>query len=128
MRKYPYIVHSYEEFNDFNPFLLSKLASAIQDPDNITKEICSQLTAVIWYHTPYRFTDDSPCIVSFALSNDIMVSTILGCPSIAAMHMNLLASTNSVVSSTISQTFYIEAEEPLLGLPTSKTFDPATLT
>ena len=67
MHKYPYIVHSYEEFNDFNPFQPIKLASAIQDPDN-TKEICSQLTAVVWYHTPYCFTDDSPCIVSFALS------------------------------------------------------------
>jgi len=117
MCEFPSTIHSYEEFNDANPFEPIKLARAIRDPANLMLEICSELTAVVHYFTPFTCTDGSPCVISFALSDSVNVNTILGWPTISQLQMNLLVTTNEIHSSVLQHHFPLAVSEPCLGLP-----------
>ena len=126
MSKYPEVVHSYEEFNDANPFEPIKLAGAIHDPSNIMQDICGELMAVVHYHTLFSCTDGTPCVIAFALSESVNVNTIIGWPTIRQLGMNLLITDNVIHSTIIQQKFPITNAEPRLGLPSSTAFDPTT--
>jgi len=126
MSKYPEVIHSYEEFNDANPFEPIKLVGTVCDPSNITQDICRELMAVVHYHTPFTCTDSTPCVIAFTLSESVNVNTIIGWPTISQLGMNLLVMENIIHSTIIQQKFSITNTEPHLGLPASTTFDPNT--
>ena len=126
MSEYPEVVHSYEEFNDANPFEPIKLAGAIRDPANLTADICGELTAVIHYFTPFYCSDGSPCVIAFTLSDSVNVNTILGWPTIAHLGMNLLVTDNAIHSTVLNHSFSLSPAEPRLGLPPNVIFNPAT--
>lgn len=125
MSKYPEIVHSYEEYdNSENPFQPIKLAGAVRDKAGGGKDILGELTAVIRYHTPYKTHDGKPCIISFALSDDVTVNTIVGWPTISTLGMTMSAPDGVLTSTLTNQKFTLTAQEPKLGLPPGVTFEP----
>ena len=87
-------------------------------------DILSELTTIVHYLTPYSTTNGQPCIISFALSNDVTINTI-GWPTIATFGMNLLIAKNIIQSTITKQSFSIMNQEPKLGLPAGIHYNPA---
>jgi len=126
MSQYPKVMHSYEESTDpSQPFQPIKLAGAVRDPENQNKDVLGKLVAMVCYHTPYKCTNGNPCSISFALSNDVTVNTILGWPAISALGMNMLTSKGCIFSNATQTSFPITNHEPHFGLPDGVTFNPS---
>jgi hypothetical protein len=59
---YPEVVHSFEQFDDSNPFEAIKLVGALKDPAEFDAATHGQLTAVVRYHLPYPdILDNTNC-------------------------------------------------------------------
>ncbi|MGH7954681.1 MAG: hypothetical protein ACREOZ_01845, partial [Gloeomargaritales cyanobacterium] len=97
---YPSLVHSYEEFNDANPFDPVGLHGAL-DIAAKGSDAYGRLTAIVRYYTPYRDNNDAPVIIAFALGEDVSVNTIIGWPTIKTLQIDVLSSVNLAVSHQI---------------------------
>jgi hypothetical protein len=122
---YPQLVHSFETFDDANPFEVIKLVGAIKDPASFNEEMHGQLTAVICYHLPYLDTDSNPTVLCIALGADVAVNTILGWPAIEDLGIELRLATQSFFSSTLHRAFRLERIDAPVGIPAGIDFDPA---
>jgi hypothetical protein len=77
MSERPDLVAEFISFDDANPFEPIKLGGAICDPADFDSSTHGNLTAVIRYYAPYIDNNGSPITLSFALSADVTVNTIL---------------------------------------------------
>jgi hypothetical protein len=115
---YPEIVHSYEEFDDSQPFEAIRLVGAISDPAEFDEDTHGKLTAIVRYHMPYTDRDSSPTALCIALGSDVAVNTILGFPTITDFEIELrLRSPRSFYSSVLDHTFTFSQSEAKSGLP-----------
>ena len=80
MTKHPYIVSSYEQFDDENPFDPLSLSCAVT-MDEISATY-GKLTAVVTYHTQYKDLEGNPITLSFGLGASVAVNAIVGLPTI----------------------------------------------
>ena len=74
---YPYIVDSYEHFDDANPFRFIILSRTL-DTDDTEKFESGNLIAVVTYKTCYSKVDGTLVKVSFVLGYSIAVNAIVG--------------------------------------------------
>jgi len=76
MTKHPYIVSSYEQYDDQNPFdLLSLSCMVMMDAISVMYD---KLTSVVMYHTQYTDTNGKPITPSFGLGDLVAVNAIVG--------------------------------------------------
>jgi hypothetical protein len=122
---YPDLVHSFEQFDDANPFEAIKLLGAVQDPASFDEEAHGRLTAVVRYRMPYTDSASHPTVLCIALGADVSVNTILGWPAIEDLGITLCLKTKSFFSSTLNHTFPLERVAAPCGLPPDIDFDPA---
>jgi hypothetical protein len=123
---FPELVHSYEQFDDSNPFEAIKLVGALKDPAEFDVASHGQLTAVVRYHLPYvTIPDDSATVLCIALGADVSVNTILGWPAIADLGLELRLKSELFFSTTFHQSFPLSRVAAPCGLPDGVTFDPA---
>jgi hypothetical protein len=126
LSKFPTTVHSFEMFNDANPFDPIKLRGAVTNPSTDDLELHGALTAVIRYTLHHAPTADEPNLLSVALGHDVEVNTILGWPSFLAFGMDLLATQDVVASATLNDRFKITRRATIKGLPANTIFDDST--
>ena len=123
---YPEYVHSFEAFNDLNPFEPIKLLGAVS---NINAENTTQgnLTAVIRYYinhpTPSTGTKDKPMILTVALGKDVEVNTLIGWPTWLLLGLNLLTTEDVISSEALANRFKIHRKPTQRGLPKNVKFD-----
>jgi hypothetical protein len=122
---YPDLVHSFEQFDDANPFEAIKLLGAVQDPASFDEEAHGRLTAMVRYRMPYTDSASHPTVLCIALGADVSVNTILGWPAIEDLGITLCLKTKSFFSSTLNHTFPLERVAAPCGLPPDIDFDPA---
>ena len=118
-QEHPYLVHSFEKFDDANPFDPIKLHGAISNTASYNEEKYGALNAVIRYFVKPASPDDKPAIVTVALGEDVQVNTILGWPSIEAFGMDLLISQDMISSSVLNNRFKILRRSGHRGFPTN---------
>jgi hypothetical protein len=123
---YPDLVHSFEQFDDANPFEPIKLVGAITNPADFDAAAHGQLTAVVRYHLPYTIvpSGESP-VLCIALGADVAVNTILGWPVIEDLEIELRIRKEMFYSTTLCTPFTLTREAAPLGLPDGVDFDPA---
>ena len=123
---YPDLVHSFEQFDDANPFEPIKLVGAIKNPADFDATAHGQLTAVVRYHLPYTIvpSGESP-ILCIALGADVAVNTILGWPVIEDLEIELRIRKEMFYSTILCTPFTLTREAAPLGLPDGVDFDPA---
>ena len=80
MTKHPYIVCSYEQYNNENPFDPLSLSCAVT-MDKVSATY-GKLTAVVTYHTQYTDTDGTPITLAFELGTSVAVNAIVSLPTI----------------------------------------------
>jgi hypothetical protein len=123
---YPELVHSYEQFDDSNPFEPIKLIGAIKDPADYNEDDHGKLTAVVRYHLPYSDPDSNSVALCIALGNDVSVNTILGWAAIEDLGIELRISGKTFYSTTLNCYFPLERVEATCGTPANVEFNPAT--
>ena len=123
---YPDLVHSFEQFDDANPFEPIKLVGAIKNPADFDATAHGQLTAVVRYHLPYTIvpSGESP-VLCIALGADVAVNTILGWPVIEDLEIELRIRKEMFYSTILCTPFTLTREAAPLGLPDGVDFDPA---
>jgi hypothetical protein len=123
---YPELVHSFEQFDDSNPFEAIKLVGALKDPAEFDVATHGQLTAVVRYHLPYlTIPDESTAVLCLALGADVSVNTILGWPAIEDLGIDLRLKSESFFSTTFHRSFPLGRVTAPCGLPEGVVFDPA---
>jgi hypothetical protein len=122
---YPELVHSFEQFDDSNPFEAIKLVGALKDPAEFDVASHGQLTAVVRYHLPYlTIPDDSTAVLCIALGADVSVNTILGWPAIEDLGIDLSLKSEMFFSSAFHRSFPLSRVAAPYGLPDGVVFDP----
>ena len=108
----PELVFKCETSDDPNGFSPIKLRATVNDsnPDS-TNTSHGLLTAVIWYHTPFKYPSGHPYYLMFALSKDVSVSSIIGWPMILELEMNLLVKKQQIHSTVLNVIFLIVQRE-----------------
>ena len=81
------------------------------------------LSAVISYHTPYRFPDGTEFLLSFALRNEVAVNSLFGWADIRRLCTTLDTASATVTSTELHATFDVLMREPEFDLPAGTTFD-----
>jgi len=123
---YPDLVHSFEQFDDSNPFEPIKLVGAITDPADFDVATHGQLTAVVRYHLPYTVAPSgAPTVLCIALGADVAVNTILGWPAIEDLEIELRIRKEMFYSPILCTPFTLTRAAAPLGLPDGVDFDPA---
>ena len=82
MKRHPSEVAKFESFDGNNLFETIKLCDVIAHPSDYDKEKYGITSAVVEYHTPYRYLDGKPFRLTLALGNSMSVNSILGLPTI----------------------------------------------
>ena len=119
---YPETVASLEYFNDADPFEPVMLGGAVT-ATNGTPAHHGMLSAVISYHTPYRFPDGTEFLLSFALGNEVAVNSLFGWADIRRLCTTLDTASATVTSTELRATFDVLMREPEFDLPAGTTFD-----
>jgi hypothetical protein len=123
---FPELVHSFEQFDDSNPFEAIKLVGALKDPADFDVATYGRLTAVIRYHLPYvTIPDGSAAVLCIALGDDVSVNTILGWPAIEDLGIDLRLKSEQFFSTTFHRSFPLSRVTAPCGLPEGVVFDPA---
>lgn len=123
---YPELVHSFEQFDDSNPFEAIKLVGALKDPAEFDVAAHGQLTAVVRYHLPYlTVPDESTAVLCLALGADVSVNTILGWPAIEDLGIDLRLKSEVFFSTTFNRSFPLGRVAAPCGIPDGVVFDPA---
>jgi hypothetical protein len=122
---HPDLVHSFEQFDDSNPFEAIKLVGALKDPADFDVDTYGQLTAVVRYHLPYSDLDSTPTVLCIALGADVSVNTILGWPAIEDLGIELRLKSELFFSTTLRHSFPLTRVEAPFGLPNGVDFVPA---
>jgi hypothetical protein len=123
---YPDLIHSFEQFNDANPFKPIKLIGAFKNPADFDAATHGQLTAVVCYHLPYRIVPSGELpVLCIALRADVAVNTILGWPVIEDLEIELCIWKEMFYSTILCTPFTLICEAAPLGLPDGVDFDPA---
>jgi len=78
VKHHPSVVKRLKYFNGKNPFEPIKLCGAITHPSDYDSEKHGILSAVVEYHTPYKYRNGEPVLLAIALGNSMTVNTILG--------------------------------------------------
>ena len=115
--KYPHLVHSFEQFDDSNPFEAIKLVGAVKDTSDLSASDHGKLTAVVRYHTPYEDDQGHPIQLNVALGDDVTVNTILGWPTIKDLGIQMRVKEGCFYSSVLNLEFNLEQVEAQLGVP-----------
>ncbi|MGH7974283.1 MAG: hypothetical protein ACREBR_02060, partial [bacterium] len=119
--EYPSFVHSYEQFDDSNPFDPVRLQGAVEITTEDTGTL-GKLTAIVRYYTPYCDNTGAPVVIAFALGDDVSVNTIIGWPTIEALQIDILTSIKMAISHVIRERFSITRREAQHGLPSNSRF------
>jgi len=114
---HPHLVHSFEMFNDENPFSPLKLYGAIANPDTFNTQEHGALTAVIRYYVHPQSPTASPHLLTVALGNDVQVNTILGWPAAQSFGLDLLVSQDLFDSTTLKTRFKVYRQPTNRKLP-----------
>ena len=76
---YPSFVAEYTQFDDDNDeFQPIQLQLAINNAATPTQSDAGRLTEIVKYYTPYTSVDRQSIILSFGLSADVLVRSIIG--------------------------------------------------
>jgi hypothetical protein len=122
---FPELVHSFEQFDDSNPFEAIKLVGALKDPAAFDVATYGRLTAVVRYHLPYETVPDrSAAVLCIALGTNVSVNTILGWPAIEDLGINLQLKSKQFFSTTLHCPFPLSRVTAPCGLPEGVVFDP----
>ena len=78
VKHHPSVVKRIEYFDGENPFEPIELFGAITHPSDYDSEKHGILSAVVEYHTPYKYRNGEPVLLAIALGNSMTVNTILG--------------------------------------------------
>ena len=123
---YPDLVHSFEQFDDANPFEPIKLIGAIKNPADFDAAAHGQHTAVVRYHLPYRIVPSGELpVLCIALDADVAVNTILGWPVIKDLEIELRIWKEMFYSTILCTPFTLTCKVAPLGLLDGVDFDPA---
>ena len=114
--QHPTIVAEYIQYDDKNPFDPIKLQCAVDD-NGLSAPENGKLTAIVRYHTPYKFTDGSPVLVSFGLGKDVAVRSILGLPTLRQWQSSIDFASNKLVCPKLQRRFDLHYERARQGLP-----------
>lgn len=107
MKDFLSLVHSFEEFDESNPFDPIKFCGAVTDPSAYDESLHGALLAVISFHTPFQNSvTNEPVILAFALGDDVSVDIILGIPTINELETEMnFRPTKQVISHILETTF-----------------------
>ena len=114
---HPTYVHSFELFNDENPFTPLKLHGAIADPAHYTSDLHGSLNAVIRYFVRPQPTSSSPHLITIALGSDVQVNSILGWPTAQTFGLNLLVSQDLFESTILQQRSPVHRQNTKRDIP-----------
>ena len=120
--QHPSIVAEYIQYDDKDPFDPIKLQCAVDDAGLNASEN-GKLTAIVRYHTPYKFVDGSPVLVSFGLGKDVAVRSILGLPTLRQWQSSIDFASNKLVCPNLQRRFDLQYERAQQGLPEGVTFN-----
>ncbi len=124
--QFPETVAALEHFNDKLPFEPVMLGGAITATDG-TPTNHGLLTAVISYHTSYRFSDGMEFLLQFALGSKVAVNLLFGWADIRRLQTTF-DTTNALTSRALQASFDVIMREPDFDLPFGTIFDPTHIT
>jgi len=105
---HPSVVKRLEYFDGSNPFEPIKLCGAITQPSDYDSGNHGILSAVVEYHTPYKYRNGEPVSLTIALGNSMTVNTILGLPTIREGELEPRWSKQEYISHVYQARFPIE--------------------
>ena len=83
MKKYPEIVHSYEQLDNSNPFEPIMLKGSLNMESAKAFE-AGKLTATLTYNTPYIHSNVEPVFITFGLGETFSVNAIIVLPTLTS--------------------------------------------
>ena len=116
----PYIVHSYEECSDINPFASLKLNCAVPTAEGDAD--ASKLMAVVMYKPRYFLPCGEPALLKFSLGRDVKVNAIIGMPQIKAWHLVLDLNAKQCFSKVFNMRLPFKFSDAASGLPSNVNF------
>ena len=114
--KFPDCVHSYEEYNDENPFNPIALEGVTADTSDKEEFENGKLTAVVRYHTRYEL-DGQRQLISFGLGSDIAVNGLIGLPTLREWKVVLDIHDGKAYSKNMTLQWPMEFTDAACGLP-----------
>ena len=121
---FPECVHSYEEYNDENPFTPISLEGVTADEESTANFENGKLTALVRYHTRYINDKKEHELLSFGLGHGIAVNGLIGLPTLRAWKMVIDLDDNKMYSKSMQLRWDMEFLDAARGLPSDVTFDP----
>jgi hypothetical protein len=122
---FPECVHSYEEYNDENPFTPISLEGVTTDTESVENFETGKLTALVRYYTRYINEKEDHELLCFGLGRGIAVNGLIGLPTLRAWKMVIDLDENRVYSKSMRLQWKMEFIDAARGLPSDVTFDPA---
>ncbi len=121
---FPECVHSYEEYNDDNPFTPISLEGVTADEESTVNFENGKLTALVRYHTRYVNEKKENELLSFGLGRGIAVNGLIGLPTLRAWKMVIDLDDSKVYSKSMRLSWKMEFIDAARGLPSDVTFNP----
>ena len=116
MTKYPEIVHSYEQFDDSNPFETIMLEGALNV--ELAKYFeAGKLTDTMTYITRYNHYNGEPVCITFVLGETVSVNSIIEFPTLTSWKMILDLEKNKAFSKTMQIWLPLSFLDASPGLP-----------
>lgn len=120
--KFPDCVHSYEEYNDANPFTPIALEGITTDVRDVEEFEKGRLTALVTYKTCYLI-NNIPQTLSFGLGSSIAVNGLIGLPQLRKWKIVMDFDSNIAFSKNMKLSWTMEYVDAARGLPPQVDFD-----
>ena len=108
VKHHPSVIKRLEYFDGKNPFEPIKLCGTITQPSEYDSENHRILSAVVEYHTPYKYRNGKPVSLIIVLGNSMTVNTILGISTIMEGELEPRWSKQEYISHVYQTRFHIE--------------------
>ncbi len=123
---FPDCVHSYEEYNDSNPFTPISLEGVTNDESATQDFESGKLTTLVRYHTRYQEANGKSKLLSFlGLGANVAVNGLIGLPTLHEWKMVIDLDEGLVYSKNMCLKWHLEYNDAARGLPSDITFDPS---
>ncbi len=119
---FPTCVHSYEEYNDSNPFSPISLEGVTTDSSSSEDFESGKLTALVRYHTRYSERNGTKKLLSFGLGESVAVNGLIGLPTLRDWKMVIDLDDNLAFSKNLCLKWKLEFNDAARGLPTDVAF------
>ena len=101
------LVAEFDSFDDSTPLEPIKLGGVIHNLSDFDGTNHGDITAIIYYFTPYVDTSGARVTISFALGTDVTVNAIFGLPMFCNIDSVIYLQSNSLCSCTLNRDFTI---------------------